>query len=59
MPTACMASMDSIIDCTRWDCSLQSKGNFLYYAAIANSTMDNSTKTADDGIVDSPPKHNA
>jgi hypothetical protein len=54
-----VASVDSVVDCTGWDCSLQSKGNFLYYAATANSTMDNSTKTMDDGVVDSPSNRNA
>jgi hypothetical protein len=47
------------MDCGGWDCSLQSKGNFLYSTAIANSTMDSSTKMIEDGIVDSPPIRNA
>ena len=59
MPRACVASVDSIFDCGGGDYSFQSKGNFLYSTAIANSTMDNSTKTIEDGIVDSPPTHNA
>jgi hypothetical protein len=41
------------------DCgySLQSKGNFLYSAATANSTMDFSTTAVEEGVVDSPPAH--
>jgi hypothetical protein len=38
---------------------LQSKGNFLYSTATTNSTMDSSTKTMNDGVVDSPPNCNA
>jgi hypothetical protein len=41
-----------------WDGSIQSKGNFLYSAATANSTMDCSMKMMEDGIVDSPPNRN-
>ena len=51
--------MDSILDCGRGGFLLQSKGNFLYFAAIANSTMDNFAKTIEDGVVDSPPNRNA
>jgi hypothetical protein len=54
-----MASVDSVVDCKGWDCLLQSKGNFLYSAVTANSTMDNLTKTMDNGVVNSPPNHNA
>jgi hypothetical protein len=50
--------MDSIVDCRGWDCSLQSKGNFLYSVAITNLTMDSSTKMMEDGVVDSPPNRN-
>jgi hypothetical protein len=42
-----------------WGLSLQNKGNFLYSAATTNSTMDSSTKTMEDGVVDSPPNRNA
>jgi hypothetical protein len=35
--------------------SLRSKGNFLYSAATAHSTMDYSSKNVDDDVVDSPP----
>ncbi len=35
--------------------SLRSKGNFLYSAATAHSTMDYSTKGIEDDVVDSPP----
>jgi hypothetical protein len=51
--------VDSVVDCGGWDYSLQSKGNFLYSVAIANSTMDSSTKMIEDGVVDSPPNRNA
>jgi hypothetical protein len=51
--------MDSVFDCGGGDYSLQSKGNILYSAATANSTMDSSTKIMEDGIVDSPPTRNA
>jgi hypothetical protein len=36
------------------DFSQRSKGNFLYSTALANSTMDYSTKVIEDGVVDSP-----
>ena len=42
-----------------WDCSLRGKGNFLYSTTIAKSTIDSSTKTMEDGVVDSPPNRNA
>jgi hypothetical protein len=41
-----------------WDGSIQSMGNFLYSAAIANSIMDCSTKMMEDGVVNSPPNRN-
>ena len=47
------------MDCGGWDYLLQSKGNFLYSTAIKNSTIDSSTKMIEDGVVDSPPNHNA
>ena len=53
-----MASVDSVVDCGGWNYLLQSKGNFFYFAATANSTMDNSTTTKDDGVVNSPPNCN-
>jgi hypothetical protein len=59
VPRTCVASVDSVVDCGRWDCSLQSKGNFLYSAATANSTMDSSTKMIEDGVVDNPPNRTA
>jgi hypothetical protein len=59
VPRACVASVDSVFDCGGGDYSLQSKGNILYSAATANSTMDSSTKIMEDGIVDSPPTRNA
>ena len=58
MARACVASVDSVLNC-RGDFSLQSKGNFLYSAAIANSTMDSPAKMMEDGVVDSPPNCNA
>ena len=59
MPRTCIPSMDSVVDCRRWNCSLQSEGNFLYFVAIANLTMDSSTKMMEDGVVDSLPNCNA
>jgi hypothetical protein len=56
---AYVASVDLVLDCGGGGLSLQSKGNFLYYAATANSTMDSSAKTMEDGVVDSPPNRNA
>jgi hypothetical protein len=60
VPGNCVASVDSIVDWGggRWDGSIQSKGNFLYSTAIANSTMDCSTKMMEDGVVESPPNRN-
>ena len=57
VPRAYIASMDSILNCG--DFSLQSKGKFLYFVATANSTIDSSTKTMEDGVVDSLPNCNA
>jgi hypothetical protein len=37
------------------DFSQHNKGNFLFPALTANSTMDYSTKVIEDGVVDSPP----
>ena len=47
------------MDCGGWDYLLQSKGNILYFVAIANSTMDSSTKMIEDVVVDSLPNCNA
>ena len=59
MAGACVASVDSVLDCGGGGCALQSKGNFLYSAATANSTIDSFGKTMEDGVVDSPPNRNA
>ena len=59
MAGACVASLDSVLSCGDGGCAPQSKGNFLYSAATANSTMENSAKTLEDGVVDSPPNRNA
>ena len=59
MARACVASMDSILDCGGGSFVLQSKGNFLYSTAIVNSTMDNSIKMMEDGSIDSPSNRNA
>ena len=59
MAGACVAYVDSVLDCRGGAYALQSKDNFLYFVATANSTMDNSTKTMEDGVVDSPPNRNA
>ena len=55
MVGTCVASVDSVLDCGGGGYTLQSKGNFLYSAATANSTMASSAKTMEDGVVDSPP----
>ena len=49
----CAASADSILDYGQF--LILSTGNFLCSAAMANSTMDFSTKPIDDSVVDSPP----
>ena len=59
MAKACVASVDSVLNCKSRGFALQSKGNFLYSPAIVNSTMDSSTKMMEDGVVDSPPNRNA
>ena len=56
---ACIASVDVVLDCEMGGFSLQNKGNFFYFVAIANSIMDNSTKTMEDGVVDSLSNRNA
>ena len=53
--SACVASMDSILNEGGLDFSQQSKENFLYSAALANSTIYYSTKVMEDSLVDSPP----
>jgi hypothetical protein len=47
------------MDLGGYDYLLQSKGNFLYFAAIENFAMDNSTRMIEDGVVDSPPSRGA
>ena len=54
MAGACVASVDLVLDCGGGGCVLQSKGSFFSSIATANSTMDNSTKTIEDGVVDAP-----
>ena len=54
MARACVASVNSVLDCGGGGFALQSKDNFLYSIAIANSTMDSSTKMMENGVVDSP-----
>jgi len=39
--------------------SVHSKGNFLYSAATAQSTMDYSSAKIQEGVVDSPPSRGA
>jgi hypothetical protein len=53
--SACVASVDSVLNEGGLDFSQQSKENFLYSAAPANSTMDYSTKVMEDSVIDSPP----
>ena len=55
----CTASVDSITDIGAYAFSQHSKGNLLYSAPIAQSTMDYSSKAVDDGVVDSPPSRGA
>ena len=59
MAKTCVVSVDSILDWGGGGCTLQSKGNFFYSTTIANSTMDSSVKTMEDGVVDSLPNRNA
>jgi hypothetical protein len=47
--------LDLVMDLERLDFFQQNKGNFLYFAATANSTMDYSAKVIEDSVVDSPP----
>ena len=51
---ACVAFMDLVLNCGGEGFVLQNKGNFLYFVAIENSTMDSSMKTMEDGVVDRP-----
>ena len=55
----CVASVDSVLDCGGGGCTFQNTGNFLYSAAIVNSTIDSSEKPMEDGVVDSPPNRTA
>jgi hypothetical protein len=54
IPSACPASMDSVVDLVGQDFSQQIKRNFQYFATTANSAMDYLTKFIKDGIVDNP-----
>ena len=51
----CTASVDLAMEIEASAFSQHSKGNLLYSAATAQSTMDYSSKVAEDGVVDSPP----
>ena len=55
----CTASVDSVMDIGAYAFSQHSKGNLLYSAATAQSTMDYLLKAVDDGVVDSPPSRGA
>ena len=55
----CTTSVDSVMDIRAYAISQHSKGNLLYSAPTAQSTMDYSSKAVDDGIVDSPPSRGA
>lgn len=51
----CTASVDSILKSEDCGLSIKSKGNLLFSAATANSTMDYSKAPLTDGEVNSPP----
>ena len=51
----CTASVDSVMEIEASTFPQHSKGNLLYSAATAQSTMDYSPKAVEDGVVDSPP----
>ena len=51
----CTASVDSVMEIGASAFPQHSKGNLLYSAAIAQSTMDYSPKAVEDGAMDSPP----
>ena len=51
----CTASMDSVMEIGASAFPQYSKGNLLYSAATAQSTMDYSPKAVEDEVVDSPP----
>ena len=51
----CTASVDSILKSEDCGLSIKSKGNLLFSAATAQSTMDYSKAPLDDGEVNSPP----
>lgn len=51
----CTASVDSVLGHGNRAMSVQSKGNFLYSAATAQSTMDYSSSKIEEGVVESPP----
>ena len=51
----CTASVDSVMDIGAYAFSQHIKGNLLYSAPTAQSTMDYLSKAVDDGVVDSPP----
>ena len=55
----CTASVDSVMDIGAYAISQHSKGNLLYSAPTAQSTMDYSLKAVDNGVVDSPPSRGA
>ena len=51
----CTASVNLVMEYGASAFLQHSKGNLLYSAATAQSTMDYSPKAVDDGVVDSPP----
>ena len=51
----CTTSVESVIEYGASAFLQPSKGNLLYSAATAQSTMDYSPKAMEDGVVDSPP----
>ena len=55
----CTASVDLVMDIGAYAISQHSKGNLLYFAPTAQSTMDYSSMAVEDGVVDSPPSRGA
>ena len=51
----CTASVDLVMEIGASTFPQHSKGNLLYSAATAHSTMDYSPKAMEDEVVDSPP----
>ena len=55
----CTASVDLVMDIGAYAILQHNKGNLLYSAPTAQSTMDYSSMAVEDGVVDSPPSRGA